>query len=56
MVIDLSLQRIDPGYKRLWNDTIKVFFKEYVCDKLTCPLMLITLASLVFVIICAGLP
>ncbi|CDW90009.1 UNKNOWN [Stylonychia lemnae] len=52
MAIDLTLQTLDNPCRRLF-DNIWVFWQRYIKDRFTCPLMLIFVASVVFVIICA---
>jgi hypothetical protein len=55
MIIDLELQKIDHLGKRTWG-CIKHFIFNYIKDWVTCPLMLIFIASIVFVVIGYILP
>ncbi len=50
MVIDLELQKIDSCGRRTCNCMLH-FLRHYCKDKLSCPLMIIIVAAIVFVVI-----
>lgn len=55
MIIDLEMQKIDPCCTRFKNCS-KYFLKYYCTDKLSCPLMLLLLCSVLFMVLSIFLP